>query len=204
MPTSSNDEIEDGVCRGVQAAQPTETAVSPEPTGKVVVINRPTVKVDLGRRTTTQKELRTLRLPEAGRGAGGAGRGVSEAKARARAMASLVGPQTDSLPQRRQPKLRHLLLEGCLLPLLLIEHRPRRNATGGETLLGETPEPTTAEEEMSKCLFGKVARPSHFGGRTTATIAARAAVDPPLQGSGGEGRLAAVGAETAGEDEADA
>ena len=151
------------------------------------------------RRTTTQKGLRTVRLPKADRGADGAGRGAGEERARARARVSLAGPPTVGLPQRRQPKLRHLLLDGCLL---LLEHRPPRNATGRETLLGETPEPTTAEEGIGKHLHGKVARPSNFGRRTTATIAARAAAGPPREGSGGEGKLAAVGAETAGEDEA--
>ena len=110
-------------------------------------------------------------------------------------------PPTIELPQRRRQRPRRLFPEAChLLPPELQLHR---NATRGTTLLGETSGATDAGWATNQRLLGKVARPSLFEGRSTGTIAVRAAGVLSQGGPGGRDKVAAVGARAARENEAD-
>ena len=194
-PTNSISGIGDGVCSEGQAVQPREAAGSPGPASSASLWTQPRVEVGVVPRTTTRRGL-----PQGVRGADGAGPGAGGGKARAEAMPGQAAPQTPGLPQRRRPRPRRLFPGAC--PLLLLELQLHQSATGGTTLLGETPGAALARRATDQLLRGKIARPSRFEGRTTGTIAAKAAAVLPQQHHEGKDKVAGVGARAARENEA--
>ena len=195
-PTNSINGIEDGVCSEGQGVQPRGAAGGPEPTSRVSFWIQPRGEVGVVQKTATWRNL-----PQGVRGAEDAGPGAGKGKSRAEATPGLAVPPTIELPQRRRQRPRRLFPEAChLLPPELQLHR---NATRGTTLLGETSRATDAGWATNQRLLGKVARPSLFEGRSTGTIAVRAAGVLSQGGPGGRDKVAAVGARAARENEAD-
>ena len=173
-----------GLDRRAEPASPTNS-INGQPRGGVGVV---------------QKTATWRNLSQGVRGAEDAGPGAGRGS-RAEATPGLAVPPTIELPQRRRQRPCRLFPEAChLLPPELQLHR---NATRGTTLLGETSGATDAGWATNQRLLGKVARPSLFEGRSTGTIAVRAAGVLSQGGPGGRDKVAAVGARAARENEAD-